>query len=64
MAFYENDVGVLIEEQKLQARVRELGAELERFKIGARPALERHAAEWNEQGHHRPARRAAALGDR
>ncbi|HZN91566.1 MAG TPA: hypoxanthine phosphoribosyltransferase [Myxococcales bacterium] len=30
MAFYENDVGVLIEEQKLQARVRELGAELTR----------------------------------
>ena len=30
MAFYENDVGVLIEEQRLQARVRELGAELTR----------------------------------
>jgi len=30
VAFYENDVGVLIEEQKLQARVRELGAELTR----------------------------------
>ena len=30
MAFYDNDVGVLIEEQKLQARVRELGAELTR----------------------------------
>jgi hypoxanthine phosphoribosyltransferase len=30
VAFYENDVGVLIDEQKLQARVRELGAELTR----------------------------------
>ena len=30
MAFYENDVGVLIEEQRLQARVRELGVELAR----------------------------------
>ena len=26
MAFYENDVGILIDETKLQARVRELGA--------------------------------------
>ncbi|HVE82961.1 MAG TPA: hypoxanthine phosphoribosyltransferase [Myxococcales bacterium] len=30
MAFYENDVNILIDEQKLQARVRELGAELAR----------------------------------
>ena len=30
MAFYDNDVGVLIDEQKLQARVRELGVELTR----------------------------------
>jgi len=30
VAFYENDVGVLIEEQRLQARVRELGVELAR----------------------------------
>jgi len=28
VAFYENDVGVLIDETKLQARVRELGAQL------------------------------------
>jgi hypoxanthine phosphoribosyltransferase len=28
VAFYENDVGVLIDESKLQARVRELGAQL------------------------------------
>lgn len=30
MAFYDSDVGVLIDEAKLQARVRELGAELTR----------------------------------
>ncbi|HEY8210628.1 MAG TPA: hypoxanthine phosphoribosyltransferase [Myxococcaceae bacterium] len=30
MAFYDNDVGILIDESKLQARVRELGAELTR----------------------------------
>ena len=30
MAFYENDVGVLIDESRLQARVRELGAQLTR----------------------------------
>jgi hypoxanthine phosphoribosyltransferase len=30
VAFYENDVNILIDEQKLQARVRELGAELAR----------------------------------
>lgn len=30
MAFYETDVGVLIDESKLQARVRELGAQLTR----------------------------------
>lgn len=30
MPFYEKDVGVLIDEQKLQARVRELGAQLTR----------------------------------
>jgi hypoxanthine phosphoribosyltransferase len=30
VAFYENDVGTLIDEAKLQARVRELGAELTR----------------------------------
>lgn len=28
MAFYENDVGILIDEQKLQARIRELGQQL------------------------------------
>jgi hypoxanthine phosphoribosyltransferase len=30
VAFYDNDVGVLIDEARLQARVRELGAELSR----------------------------------
>jgi hypoxanthine phosphoribosyltransferase len=30
VAFYDNDVGILIDESKLQARVRELGAELTR----------------------------------
>lgn len=30
MAFYENDVGILIDESRLQARVRELGAQLTR----------------------------------
>ncbi|MFL5350304.1 MAG: hypoxanthine phosphoribosyltransferase [Hyalangium sp.] len=30
MAFYENDVGVFIDEKKVQARVRELGAEITR----------------------------------
>ena len=30
MAFYENDVGIFIDEKKLQARVRELGAEITR----------------------------------
>jgi hypoxanthine phosphoribosyltransferase len=30
LAFYENDVGTLIDEQKVQARVRELGAEITR----------------------------------
>ena len=30
MAFYEQDVGVLIDEEKLQARVRELGAQITR----------------------------------
>ena len=30
MAFYENDVGTLIDEKKVQARVRELGAEITR----------------------------------
>ncbi len=30
MAFYEQDVGILIDEQKLQARVRELGAQITR----------------------------------
>jgi hypoxanthine phosphoribosyltransferase len=30
VAFYEQDVGILIDEQKLQARVRELGAQITR----------------------------------
>jgi hypoxanthine phosphoribosyltransferase len=30
VAFYENDVGIFIDEKKLQARVRELGAEITR----------------------------------
>ena len=30
MAFYEQDVGIHIDEQKLQARVRELGAQITR----------------------------------
>jgi hypoxanthine phosphoribosyltransferase len=34
MAFYENDVAVLIDEQKLQARVRELGAQITRDYAG------------------------------
>ena len=30
MAFYEKDVGTLLDEKKVQARVRELGAEITR----------------------------------
>lgn len=30
MAFYDSDVGVLIDEQKLQARIREMGAQITR----------------------------------
>ena len=41
MAFYEQDVGVLIDEQKLQARVRELGAQITRDYQGKELTLRR-----------------------